>query len=105
MFNTAEEYMKKFEELKAERDEHLAIIEDIENNMKVLEKEFEAFKNTSEQDKQIKEAAIQLRKIYESYVDAGFSTVEAFRLVSTMLMSMSSSNLSEDICMALNGGF
>ena len=41
MFNTAEEYMKKFEELKAERDEHLAIVEDIENNMNVLEKEFE----------------------------------------------------------------
>lgn len=105
MFNTAEEYMKKFEELKAERDEHLAIVEDIENNMNILEKEFEVFKSMPEQDKQIKEAAIQLRKIYESYVEAGFSTVEAFRLVSTMLMSMSNSSLSEDVCMSLIGGF
>ena len=105
MFNTAEEYMKKFEELKAERDEHLTMIEDIENNMRVLEKEFEVFKGTSEQDKQIKEAATQVRKIYESYVEAGFSTVEAFRLVSTILMSMSNSSLSEDVCMSLIGGF
>ena len=105
MFNTAEEYMKKFEELKAERDERLTIAEDIENNMKVLEREFEVFKGTSEQDKQIKEAATQVRKIYESYVEAGFSTVEAFRLVSTMLMGMSNSNLSEGVCMALIEGF
>lgn len=105
MLNTVEEYMKKFEELKAERDEHLAMVEDIENNMKVLEREFEAFKSTSEQGKQIKEAAVQVRKIYESYIEAGFSTVEAFRLVSTMLMGMSNSNLSEGVCMALIEGF
>lgn len=105
MFNTAEEYMKKFEELKAERDEHLAIVEDIENNMNILEKEFEVFKNMSEQDKQIKEAATQVRKIYESYIEAGFSTVEAFRLVSTMLMGMTNNNLSKDVCMTIIGGF
>lgn len=101
MFNTVEEYMKKFEELDAERDEHLKIIEEIEYNKMVLEKEFEVFKSLSEQDKQLKEAAVQVRKIYESYVDAGFSKPEAMKLVRTMLIGMTAGNISETAIFAM----
>ena len=105
MFNTAEEYAKRLEELKTEKEEHLAMIGDIENSIKILEKEFEIFKQTASQNEEIKNAALQVRQIYNSYVDAGFSSEEAFRLVSTMMMGMSNKNLSQEACMAIIGGF
>jgi hypothetical protein len=105
MFNTAEEYTKKFEELKAEKEEHLAMIGDIENSLKILEKEFEVFKQTASQNREIKNAALQVRQIYNSYVDVGFSSEEAFKLVSTMMMGISNENLSQEACMAIIGGF
>ena len=92
MFNSVEEWSNKIEMLKAERAELLKLAEDVDNNIKILEEELEKFKEAAEHDTEILESAKQLRKVYDSFVQVGFTNSEAFRLVSSMLNTVCAGN-------------
>lgn len=89
MFNTTEEYMKKIEELKAERDEHLAMIEDIEHNMKVLEAERDSLAKSIKANEEFatcaKECARQIKILVDSFKAEGFDEETAKKITLTII--------------------
>ena len=81
MYNNREELLKELEDAKVDRDDALASAENSNKRIEQLHAELEEYKQRDCMKAAFDKGANQIKMLFDSFVDAGFTDEQAFGLV------------------------
>lgn len=88
MYKNREELLKELEDAKVDRDDALASAENSKKRIKQLQAELEECKQRDCMKAEFDKGASQIKMLYDSFVDAGFTNEQAFGIITAILPAM-----------------
>ena len=88
MYKNREELLKELEDAKVDRDDALASAENSKKRIKQLQAELEEYKQRDCMKAEFDKGANQIKMLYDSFVDAGFTNEQAFGIITAILPAM-----------------
>lgn len=88
MYKNREELLKELEDAKVDRDDALASAENSKKRIKQLQAELEEYKQRDCMKAAFDKGASQIKMLYDSFVDAGFTNEQAFGIITAILPAM-----------------
>ena len=88
MYKNREELLKELEDAKVGRDEALASAENSKKRIAELNAELEEYKQRDCMKAAFDKGANQIKMLYDSFVDAGFTNEQAFGIITAILPAM-----------------
>ena len=85
MYKNREELLKELEDVRADRDEALDCANKAKEHIKELDAELEELKKAESMKEECDVAARQVKIMYDSFVDAGFTDSQAFGLLTSLI--------------------
>lgn len=85
MYKNREELLKELEDVRADRDEALDCANKAKERIKELDAELEELKKAESMKEECDVAARQVKIMYDSFVDAGFTDSQAFGLLTSII--------------------
>ena len=85
MYKNREELLKELEDVRADRDEALDCANKAKEHIKELDAELEELKKAESMKEECDVAARQVKIMYDSFVDAGFTDSQAFGLLTSII--------------------
>ena len=85
MYKNREDLLKELEDVKADRDEALECANKAKEHIKELDAELEELKKVEGMKEDCDVAARQIKIMYDSFVDAGFTDSQAFGLLTSII--------------------
>lgn len=85
MYKNREELLKELEDVRADRDEALDCVNKAKELIKELDAELEELKKAESMKEECDVAARQVKIMYDSFVDAGFTDSQAFGLLTSII--------------------
>ena len=85
MYTNREELLKELEDAKVDRDEALASAEESKKRIEQLNAELEEYKQYDYMKAEFDKGANQIKMLYDSFVDAGFTREQAFGILTIIL--------------------
>lgn len=88
MYRSREELLKELEDVKADRDDALASAVEAKKRIVELNDELEEYKKREDMKADFDKAASQIKILFDSFVDAGFTNEQAFSLITAIIPAM-----------------
>lgn len=88
MYKNREELLKELEDAKVDRDDALASAENSKKRIEQLQAELEEYKQRDCTKAEFDKGANQIKMLYDSFVDAGFTDEQAFGIITAILPAM-----------------
>lgn len=88
MYKNREELLKELEDAKVDRDDALASAENSKKRIEQLQAELEEYKQRDCMKAEFDKGASQIKMLYDSFVDAGFTNEQAFGIITAILPAM-----------------
>lgn len=85
MYKNREELLKGLEDVRANRDEALDCANKVKELIKELDAELEELEKAESMKEECDVAARQVKIMYDSFVDAGFTDSQAFDLLTSII--------------------
>ena len=88
MYKNREELLKELEDAKVGRDEALDCANKAKERIKELDAELEEYKQRDCMKAEFDKGANQIKMLFDSFVDAGFTDEQAFSIIAAILPAM-----------------
>ena len=88
MYKNREELLKELEDAKVDRDDALASAENSKKRIVELNAELEEYKQRDCMKAEFDKGANQIKMLFDSFVDAGFTDEQAFGIIAAILPAM-----------------
>lgn len=85
MYKNREELLKELEDAKVDRDDALASAENSKKRIEQLNAELKEYKQRDCMKAEFGKAASQIKMLYDSFVEAGFTHEQAFALTAAII--------------------
>lgn len=103
MYKNKEKLLKELEDAKVNRDDALARAENYKKRIEQLKTELEEYGQRDYMKAEFDKSANQIKILYDSFVDAGFTNEQAFGIITSILPAMLNSVQAPSIDRFLRG--